>query len=107
MTHTFDAIDIDVAEEKSGVCQSWTLDNDEPLRIQMPEMTPDWEASTPQRLDVVLGLQPESRAEVFTGHQPAGVSQHRHNELAAGDGVFVVACLAGTKGIALNGVGGR
>jgi hypothetical protein len=33
MTHTFDAIDIDVAEEKSGVCQSWTLDNDEPLLV--------------------------------------------------------------------------
>ena len=29
LTHTFEAIDIDVNDEVSGVCQSWTLGNDE------------------------------------------------------------------------------
>jgi hypothetical protein len=33
MTHTFDALPIDMAQEISGVCQSWTLDNDEPLYV--------------------------------------------------------------------------
>jgi hypothetical protein len=33
MTYTFEAIDIDVSSEVSGVCQSWSLDNDEPLYV--------------------------------------------------------------------------
>jgi len=33
MTHTFEPIDIDVAEEVSGVCQSWSLDNDDAMFI--------------------------------------------------------------------------
>jgi hypothetical protein len=33
MTHTFEPIEIDVGSEVSGVCQSWALDNDEPLYV--------------------------------------------------------------------------
>jgi len=33
LTHTFAPIDIDVNAEVSGVCQSWALDNDEPLFV--------------------------------------------------------------------------
>jgi hypothetical protein len=33
MTHTFEPIAIDVGQEISGVCQSWTLDNAEPLYV--------------------------------------------------------------------------
>ena len=33
MTHTFEALPIDVGEEISDVCQSWTLDNDEPIYV--------------------------------------------------------------------------
>jgi hypothetical protein len=33
MTHTFEPLSIDAAEEISGVCQSWTLDNDESLFV--------------------------------------------------------------------------
>lgn len=33
MTHSFEPVAIGVAEEVSGVCQSWTLDNDEPLYV--------------------------------------------------------------------------
>jgi hypothetical protein len=33
MTHTFDAIDIAENAEASGVCQSWTLDNDESMFV--------------------------------------------------------------------------
>jgi hypothetical protein len=33
MTHTFEALPIDVGEEISGVCQSWSLGNDEPIFV--------------------------------------------------------------------------
>jgi len=33
MTHSFESITVDVGKEISGVCQSWTLDNDEPLYV--------------------------------------------------------------------------
>ena len=33
MSHTFEALPIDVGEEIADVCQSWTLDNDEPIYI--------------------------------------------------------------------------
>ena len=34
LSHTFDPQMIDVAEETSSVCQSWVLDNDEPLYVR-------------------------------------------------------------------------
>ena len=34
LSHTFDPQMIDVAEETSGICQSWVLDNDEPIYVQ-------------------------------------------------------------------------
>ncbi len=33
MTHTFDSLSVDVGEEISNVCQSWTLGNEEPLFV--------------------------------------------------------------------------
>lgn len=33
MTHTFEPLSVDVGEEISGVCQSWTLNNEEPLFV--------------------------------------------------------------------------
>jgi len=30
------------------------FENDAPLRLALPEMTPDWETSTPQRLDIII-----------------------------------------------------
>ena len=33
MTHSFEALTIEAGNEMSGVCQSWTLDNDEPLYV--------------------------------------------------------------------------
>ena len=33
MSHTFEAVSIDVGEEVTGVCQSWTLGNEEPLFV--------------------------------------------------------------------------
>ena len=33
MTHTFEALAIDVGQELSNVCQSWSLDNDEPIFV--------------------------------------------------------------------------
>jgi hypothetical protein len=34
LTHKFDPLFLDVADEISGVCQTWVLDNDEPLYVQ-------------------------------------------------------------------------
>jgi len=33
MTHSFEALQVGVGEEVSGVCQSWTLDNETPLYV--------------------------------------------------------------------------
>jgi hypothetical protein len=33
VTHAFESLTVDAGEEISGVCQSWTLDNDEPLYV--------------------------------------------------------------------------
>jgi len=33
MAHSFESLTVDAGEEISGVCQSWTLDNDEPLYV--------------------------------------------------------------------------
>ena len=33
MTHTFEPLSVGVAEEVTNVCQSWTLDNDEPIYV--------------------------------------------------------------------------
>jgi hypothetical protein len=33
LMHSFEAITVDAGEEISGLCQSWTLDNDEPLYV--------------------------------------------------------------------------
>ena len=41
MTHTFEAIDVDVNQERSGVCQSWNFDNDEPLLVSKVRQTND------------------------------------------------------------------
>jgi len=34
LSHTYDPQVIDVAEETTDVCQSWVLDNDEPLYVR-------------------------------------------------------------------------
>jgi hypothetical protein len=34
LTHTYDALSLDVADEISGVCQTWVLGNDEPLYVR-------------------------------------------------------------------------
>ena len=46
------------------------------------------------RLDIVLAVQAEGRHQVLAGHQAAGIGQHRHNELPAGDGGLVFFPLA-------------
>lgn len=33
LSHSFEPIMVDAAEEVSGTCQSWTLNNDEPLYV--------------------------------------------------------------------------
>ncbi|MGD9253246.1 MAG: hypothetical protein PVG92_04875, partial [Holophagae bacterium] len=49
-----DHVSLDITDTSGRSMIAVRFDNDKPLRIQMPEMTPDWEASTPQRLDVTV-----------------------------------------------------
>jgi hypothetical protein len=49
-----DHVSLDITDTSGRSMITVRFDNDEPLRIQMPEMTPDWGASTPQRLDVAV-----------------------------------------------------
>lgn len=39
LSHTFDPIPIEVGEESSGLCQRWTLNNDEPLYVTKVRQT--------------------------------------------------------------------
>jgi hypothetical protein len=49
-----DSASLDVIDPAGRSMIAVDFDNDEPLQFRMPGMTPDWEASTPQRLDVVV-----------------------------------------------------
>ena len=41
LSHAFEPIMVDVAEEVSGTCQSWTLDNDKPIFVSKIRQTND------------------------------------------------------------------
>ena len=49
-----DSASLDVLDPTGRSMIAVRFDNDEPLRMALPGMTPDWETSTPQKLDVVV-----------------------------------------------------
>ena len=49
-----DHVSLDIIDPTGRSMIAVRFDNDEPLRMSLPEMTPDWETSTPQRLYVIV-----------------------------------------------------
>jgi len=49
-----DRADLDVTEPDGHSLLAVEFENDEPLRLTLPAMTPDWESSTPQSVQVVV-----------------------------------------------------
>ncbi|MBW1833016.1 MAG: hypothetical protein JRJ10_15205 [Deltaproteobacteria bacterium] len=39
LSHTYDPIEVDVGEELTNICQSWVLDNDEPIYVRKVRQT--------------------------------------------------------------------
>ncbi|MEE4273667.1 MAG: hypothetical protein V2I67_18475 [Thermoanaerobaculales bacterium] len=53
-----DSGSLDIIDASGRSMVAVRFDNDEPLQFRLPGMTPDWETSTPQRLDVVVDAFP-------------------------------------------------
>lgn len=53
-----DSASLEVIDQNGRSMVAVRFDNDEPLRVALPGMVPDWETSTPQRLDVVVDAFP-------------------------------------------------